>query len=67
MSNVINIQLDSTYNESVNYDTDGNVLPSEEPSYDLTNEEELCFTCPLKDCKENSVKCPINIARAGAK
>ena len=34
----------------------------------MVNElEKLCFTCPLKDCKEDSVKCPINIAKAAKK
>ena len=29
--------------------------------------EKLCFTCPLKECKEDSKKCPINIAKAAKK
>jgi hypothetical protein len=29
--------------------------------------EKLCFTCPLKECKEDSKKCPINIAKAEKK
>jgi hypothetical protein len=32
--------------------------------YTLNQEEKLCFTCPLSECKENSNKCPINILRA---
>jgi hypothetical protein len=35
--------------------------------YTLTDVEKLCFTCPLLECKENSVKCPMNIALAAMK
>lgn len=39
---------------------------SETPAFDytLTDVEKLCFTCPLTECKENSAKCPMNIALA---
>ncbi len=35
--------------------------------YEVNELENLCFTCPLKDCKDSSAKCPINIAKAAAK
>ena len=31
--------------------------------YELTDIDRLCFKCPLDDCKENSKKCLINIAK----
>lgn len=33
----------------------------------LTELDKLCFTCELPKCKEDSVKCPINVAKASAK
>ncbi len=33
----------------------------------LTELDKLCFTCPLPKCKEDSVKCPMNIAKAAQK
>lgn len=35
--------------------------------YVVNELEKLCFTCPLKECKEDSKKCPINIAKAAKK
>ncbi len=29
--------------------------------------EKLCFTCPLKECKEDSKQCPIKMAKAAKK
>ena len=37
-----------------------------ETDYELTDLDRLCFSCPLSDCKENSKKCLINIAKKRA-
>jgi len=35
----------------------------ETTDYTLTDIEKLCFKCPMEDCKENSNKCLIKIAK----
>ena len=51
------IQIEPAFFENFN---------SEKPAFDftLTDVEKLCFSCPLTECKENSNKCPMNIALA---
>ena len=43
--------------------TEENDTKIDNEDYTLTNLEKLCFKCPLPDCKENSNKCLIRIAK----
>ena len=46
-----------------NSKTNTNTDTTEEYDFTLTDTEKLCFSCTMNDCKENSKKCLINIAK----
>lgn len=53
----------NTLFQEINWDADPiKNSNGEEDKYTLDELDLLCFTCPLADCKENSKKCPRNIA-----
>lgn len=58
------VALEPTHGDFLDLDEDGNPIPLNGEKYALTSREELCFKCPLPDCKENSNKCLINISIA---
>lgn len=60
MSNeFLSIPVEQIYNNYPQLDENGDVVRTKF-SHELTDEEKLCFKCPLDDCKENSSKCLIN-------
>jgi len=54
--------MNTIYQDS-NWDENPVVKTTDNDYYALGEFDHLCFTCPLSDCKENSKKCPINIAK----
>lgn len=64
---LFSIQPEATYGDFLDLDEKGDPIRLDPNQYRLSSEDELCFKCPLPDCKENSKKCLINIARAAGK
>lgn len=61
------VSLESTHGDYAEFDENGEPILPFAKKYALAGTEELCFECPLADCKENSKKCLINIANMKAK
>jgi len=61
------VSLESTHGDYAEFDDSGNPILPSATKYSLSEREELCFKCPLADCKENSKKCLINIAAEAKK
>lgn len=58
------IQIESNWQD----DCEGTFVgESNRQSWVVNELEKLCFTCPLKECKEDSKHCPIKIAKAAKK
>jgi len=55
------VSLESTHGDYADFDESGEPILPKSNKYALSGYEELCFKCPLADCKENSKKCLINI------
>lgn len=62
-ASLFSIQHESTYGDWLDLDDNGNPIRLDANKYALSVEDELCFKCTLPDCKENSVKCLINISK----
>lgn len=61
---LFSIQAEATYGDFLDFDENGDPIRLDPNKYALSDLDELCFTCPLPDCKENSNKCPIKIVKA---
>lgn len=46
-----------------NWDESVDTTAAVKEEWILTDLDKLCFNCPLDDCKENSKKCLINVAK----
>lgn len=57
------VAVEPTTGDYPAFDSNNNPIPYT-ADFSLSATDELCFKCPLSDCKENSVKCLINIAAA---
>lgn len=57
------VAVDSTMGDYPEFDANDNPIRYV-ADFSLSAEDALCFKCPLADCKENSVKCLIKMAKA---
>ena len=57
-------QVDPHYNADDQQSFDG---ASNRQNWEWDEFEKLCFTCHLKECKDTSSKCPMQIAKKAAR